>query len=176
LREEERRKIFVDILEKYEVRIFNLVYWKVGDYEEAKDLTQDIFIKVYKALPSFRGEAKYYTWIYRIALNHLSRYLKKRKIWSILSLENLRESSLKTSNPEEPISQSSKKLIREKVMNLPSPFRDVVLLYYFDQRSYEEISEILGISQGTVKSRLSRARKILSEWLKDMKEIWFEGG
>lgn len=176
MREEERKKVFVEILEKYEVKIFNLVYWRVGDYEEAKDLTQDIFLKVYKALPSFRGEAKYYTWIYRIALNHISRYLKKKKFWKILSLENLRETSLKTSNPEDPLSQPSKKLIREKAMNLPSPFRDVVLLYYFDNRSYEEIAEILGISEGTVKSRLSRSRKILSNWLKDMKDVWFKGG
>ncbi len=169
MKEEERKKLFVELLNKYEERIFNLIYWKVGDYEEAKDLTQDVFLKAYKALDKFRGEATHYTWLYRIALNHTNRYLKKRSLLRFLSLEKVDPGRVYHDPDEEREIEWEKRkleLIKEKIPRLPEKYKDAIVLYYFDGRTYEEIAEILGISIGTVKSRLSRGRELLSRWLR----------
>jgi RNA polymerase sigma-70 factor (ECF subfamily) len=163
---------FERLVEKYLPRIFNLVYFRVEDYEEARDLTQEIFLKAFKSYSSFRGDSSPYTWLYRIALNHTSNYLKKKGRMKNVSLEEMVEknpSSLGVVSEERFLDEEK---VREKVMALPHQYRDVIVLFYFDQMKVEEISELLGIAPGTVKSRLARGRQILSQWLKDM---WGDG-
>lgn len=170
MREEERKEIFTELLKKYEKRIFNLVYYRVGNVEDAMDLTQDIFFKVYKNLHRFRGESTYLTWIYKIALNHTSTYLKRKKLFNLLPIHTLDENKL---TYEEKVEEGEKRkeLVREKIMHLKEPLRDVLVLFYIDGRSIDEISEILNIPVGTVKSRLKRGRDTLIRWLGGKDEV-----
>ena len=168
---------FITLLDQYERRIYNMVYHRVGNHEDAQDLTQEIFLAVYKGLPKFRGEASPYTWIYRIALNKINRFLRKKRLMRFLSLEELRpeEENWVVENPHEDPLAPLKRAVLRKVRNLPKPFREALMLHYFDGLSYEEVAEVLGVSVGTVKSRLNRARKILAQELSGMVTPWNTG-
>ncbi len=128
--------------------------------EDAKDLTQDVFLKVYKALPKFRGDANIYTWIYRIAINTANTFLKKRGRIQSTSIEDLEDHSLQFNLNNE---ENLKALLKSKIEELPEHYKDVLLLHYFEGFDYKEISDVLGINIGTVKSRLFRARELLSQ-------------
>lgn len=161
---------FEEVIERYLPRIFNLVYFRVEDYEEARDLTQEIFLKAFKAYPSFKGNSSPYTWLYRIALNHTTNYLKKRGRIKNVSLDEILEKDPNSFSVIDDLGLKEE-AIREKVMQLPRIYRDSIVFFYFESMSIKEISEILNLPQGTVKSRLSRGREILSRWLKG---IWRE--
>ncbi len=150
---------FDEIVELYKDRIFRMLYVKVGNMEDALDLTQDVFLKVYKALPKFRQESSIYTWIYRIALNTANSFLKKNGRFNTSSFEEVGDSVRVNVAHEEEL----KTILRGKIEELPEHYRDVIILHYFEGFDYSEIAEILGINIGTVKSRLFRARQILSE-------------
>ncbi len=154
---------FAEILRENEERIFNMVYWHIGNYEDAQDLTQDIFLAVYRNLPKFRGEAKVSTWIYRIALNRIRRYLRRQRFRKLLvPLETLRGHPTQDPPTLPPAYQALHRHLRQ----LPEPFRTVIILFYFENLSIREIAETLGVAEGTVKSRLNRARQMLQERLK----------
>lgn len=169
MEEKEREEIFIKLLTEYQGKIFNLVFWRIGDYEEAQDLTQEIFLKVYNALPKFRGEASPYTWLYRIALNHTTKHLRRKRVFRFISLEKFPEDDFPVDPPQERESTPLQKLIREKVSHLSPVYRDVIVLFYFDNKTLAEISKLLNISIGTVKSRLARGRETLSKWLSDFR-------
>lgn len=162
-------KWFVEILKENESRIFNLIFWHVGDYEVTKDLTQDVFLKVYKNLKKFRGESSVNTWVYRIALNHINSYLRKsssrRKTVSLNNFESDRNLVMNTDQPE---FRPEYRVLREKIRELPTEYREVIMLFYFDGKSYEEIAETIGSPIGTVKSRLNRARRMLKQALEGL--------
>lgn len=162
-------KWFVEILKENESRIFNLIFWQVGDYEEAKDLTQDVFLKVYKNLKRFRGESSVSTWVYRIALNHVNSYLRRsssrRKTVSLNSFES---DDVRGMNSDLPEFKPEYRILREKIKELAPEYREVIILFYFDGKSYEEISETIGCPIGTVKSRLNRARNMLKHALEGL--------
>ncbi len=149
---------FDEIVELYKDRIFKMLFMKVGNMEDALDLTQDVFFKVYKALASFRNESSIYTWIYKIALNTANTFLRKNGRLNQNYIEDVGENTLKTSNQEE-----LKTILKTKIEELPQHYRDVIILHYFEGFDYNEIAEILDINVGTVKSRLFRARQMLSE-------------
>jgi RNA polymerase sigma-70 factor (ECF subfamily) len=169
LKPEERDQCFERILRNYENKIYNLIYWRVENEEDARDLTQDVFLKVYKALPKFEGRSAVYTWVYRIALNHTSNFLKRKRIIKFLSIDKSEEDPRVSYDPRESSEiEPLRAKVRQKVMALPDRYKQVVLLYYFEGKTYEEVSEILDISQGTLKSRLNRARGMLSDKLKSL--------
>ncbi len=149
---------FDEIVELYKDRIFKMLFMKVGNMEDALDLTQDVFFKVYKALASFRNESSIYTWIYKIALNTANTFLRKNGRLNQNYIEDVGENTLKTGNQEE-----LKTILKTKIEELPQHYRDVIILHYFEGFDYNEIAEILDINVGTVKSRLFRARQMLSE-------------
>lgn len=149
---------FDEIVELYKDRIFKMLFMKVGNMEDAMDLTQDVFFKVYKALASFRNESSIYTWIYKIALNTANTFLRKNGRLNQNYIDDVGENTLKTSNQEE-----LKTILKTKIEELPQHYRDVIILHYFEGFDYNEIAEILDINVGTVKSRLFRARQMLSE-------------
>ena len=149
---------FDEIVELYKDRIFKMLFMKVGNMEDAMDLTQDVFFKVYKALASFRNESSIYTWIYKIALNTANTFLRKNGRLNQNYIEDVGENTLKTGNQEE-----LKTILKTKIEELPQHYRDVIILHYFEGFDYNEIAEILDINVGTVKSRLFRARQMLSE-------------
>ncbi|OEU68110.1 MAG: hypothetical protein BBJ57_00100 [Desulfobacterales bacterium PC51MH44] len=172
---------FDKLVRKHKDKLFNLVYWFLGDYQEANDCAQDIFIKVFKSLKKFRFESAFSTWLYRIATNtcknrlRSSAYRWKKKT---VSLENPEGS--KSVNPSfevedgspSPVNELEKKerlMLIEKAINaLPEEQNRVVVLRDIQGLPYEEIADITGLNLGTVKSRLARGRLELRNKLKGM--------
>lgn len=165
------RHVFRVLVERYHGRIRNLVYSIFHEQEIVEDIAQEVFIKAYEALPHFRFEASFYTWLYRIAVNKSRDELRKRKVRRMFSLQTMLDSSDKefhakiTVHPED---REAQELIAAGLQALPEKFRLPVVLKDIDGLSYEEIAEVMQCEIGTVKSRLSRARAMLRELLKPL--------
>lgn len=164
---------FGEIVAKYEKRIFNLALRYCGDSQEAEDLTQESFLRIFKALPSFRGEALFSTWVYRIVTNVCLDSLrrKKKRPEPILdqplttdSGELERELASPDPGPAHYAEVAERtEIIRREIASLREPYRSAIILRDLEGLSYEEIAEILNVSPGTVKSRIHRARMLLRE-------------
>lgn len=161
-----------NIVQKYRKFVYLTVLQKIKDTDEAKDITQEIFIKVLNSLAKFKMNSSFKTWLYRISVNETFTYLRKKKIRQFFSLSNDDEySEIPDSgrNPEENYTDSelSDKLL--KVMNtLPEKQKAVFAFRYFEGLSYEEIAEITGTSVGALKANYFHAIKKVST---DMKKI-----
>ncbi|MEO0223658.1 MAG: RNA polymerase sigma factor [candidate division WOR-3 bacterium] len=156
--ENEKIKIFNSIIENYSEYVYNMIYYTVLDEEDAKDLTQEVFYKIWKGLDNFRNEASLKTWIFKITQNHLKNYLKSKKIKRILSLEFLFEEKNRDFESKD---YYLSERIESLLSKLPEDYRRVLVLFYIDGFNIKEISEILGTKEGTIKSKLHRAREKL---------------
>jgi RNA polymerase sigma-70 factor (ECF subfamily) len=172
---------FDGLVRRHKDELFNLIYWFLGDYEEAHDCAQDVFIKVYKGLKGFRFESAFATWLYRIAVNTCkNRFTSSAYRWRKKSvpMENSRVSedgnpSLGVQNGSpSPLHELERKerarLIHEAIRNLPADQNRVVVLRDIQGRSYQEIAAITGLNPGTVRSRLARGRLELKKKLEGM--------
>lgn len=163
------RGAFRILVERYHARIKNLIYSIFHEPDIIDDLAQEVFIKAYEALPQFRFQSSFYTWLYRIAVNKSRDELRRRKVRRLFSLQSMLESrdqeltSKMVVHPEE---KEMQELIGRGLQSLPERFRLPIILKDIEGRSYEEIAEIMDCEIGTVKSRLSRARAMLREVLK----------
>ncbi|HPV40313.1 MAG TPA: sigma-70 family RNA polymerase sigma factor [Spirochaetota bacterium] len=164
---------FSGIIEKYKDKTFNYVYSQVKDYDEALDITQEIFIMTIEALRSFRRESKFSTWFYSIMVNYCKNYRKKNSRYNVVSINSSRgdeEYDLQLpderENPEEEvILNDSLRIVREEIGMLPDDYREILVLRDIEGMSYNEISEILGISLSNVKVRIHRGREFLKNRL-----------
>ena len=167
---------FEEIYETYASRVLNLAYRLTGDEEAARDLTQDIFIKVYEHLDSFEQRSDIFTWIYRIAANHVTNHLKKEKRRRLLGLLDRRipdvlaetggEPAFDAPSPEpsaqKKLEESERaRVVWDAVRALPAEYRVPLVLYHYDGMSYKEIAETLGLSLSAVETRIHRAKKKL---------------
>ncbi len=145
-------------------KVFSTAYRMVGNRADADDITQDVFVKVYKKMDTFRGEAAVSTWIYRIAVNTSLDFLRKRKRRPTVSLEVC----------PEPVAGSSilGKLIETMVATLPAGYRKVFVLHDIQGLKHSEIGKALGITEGASKSQLHRARARLREKLAPHVKEW----
>ena len=174
------REAFDTIIERYTPRIYNLSLRITGSREEAEDCVQDSFLRAFKALGRFRGEAAFSTWLYRVAVNvanDASRRLSSKPISASEladpdsdspppELERLSESAQDTDTPEASLLKAQRRqVVVEAIRSLPENHRAVIVLYDLQGLSYEEIAGVLGTRVGTVKSRLNRARLALKERL-----------
>ena len=166
------QQAFNQLVRLYQAKIFNLTRSYVKDEEEAKDLTQDIFVTVYRSLHHLREDAKFGAWLYQLALNHCrNRYsrLKRRGFFTNLSLDDP-DHPIPISQGETPERQlerrSVEQLVRGAIAAMPAAEKEILLLRDLQELSYEEISAILDIPLGTVKSKLNRARLALKDRLK----------
>lgn len=167
---------FSEIVRLYERLVYNTVKSKVLQSEDALDLSQEVFIKIWRSLPTWRGDCRLSTWIYKVALNTSFDFLRKTTIdtdpLDHRSDEDDRplevaDTSLDAS-PEERLEQSeTTRAVRRAIAKLPDDQREVVMLRDIDGYSYEEIADMLSLGIGTVKSRLNRARKRLKEIIKE---------
>ena len=167
------RSAFRVLVERYQSRIKNLIYSIFHEPDVIDDLAQEVFIKAYEALPHFRFQSSFYTWLYRIAVNRSRDELRKRKVRRLFSLQALLESSdheLGSKLAVEPRDTEVQELIASALKTLPERFRTVIILKDIDGLSYEEIAEVLQCEMGTVKSRLFRARATLRNVLKPLLE------
>ncbi len=160
------------IVRRYKDQLLNFVYRFVGNMEEAEDIVQETFLRVYRNRQAYKRIAKFSTWIYTIAGNLARTELRKRKRRRIFSITDLGyedkdyEISDEVFNPESHVdSRMQEEIIQREINKLPPKFREVIILRDVQELSYEEISKILNVPIGTVKSRVNRGRLKLQERL-----------
>ena len=153
---------FEGILERYERPVYNAVLRLCGDREEARDVTQQVFIKIYERLDSYDPSRKFFSWLYRVAINETLNHLKGRRTWEPLSpvLESPR------GNPEDEFESSERHgEIQKALVLLDTKYRLAIIVRHFLDLSYEEAADVLSVPVKTVKSRLFTARQLLREIL-----------
>ncbi len=175
LASEGNQQAFEELMRKYHSLIFNLIYRMVGNREEAEDLVQETFVKAFRSLKSFNEEFAFSTWLYKIASNHTIDLLRKKRL-QLLSLDEpvrTREGEMSREYPDENfnpertlITSESTRIIFQAIEALPEKYRTIISLRHKEDKSYEEIGQILNIPIGTVKARLFRARELLRKELK----------
>ncbi len=165
------------IVKRYKNQLLNFVYRFLGNAEEAEDLVQETFLRVYRNRKAYQKVAKFSTWIYTIAGNLAKTELRKRKRRKFFSISDLGynekdyDISDEAYNPEKDVDGRMKEeIIHREIEDLSPKFREVIILRDVQQLSYEEISQIVNIPLGTVKSRVNRGRLKLQEKLKSILE------
>lgn len=174
---------FDELMARYETRVYNLAYRLLGNAEDASDIAQETFLRVYRAMSRFRGHSTLHTWIHRIVVNLCLDEIKKKKRQPCLvqeaafdeeSAESLIERIPdETADPEAwALSQERQLIVRQAIASLPPHHRSVLVLFDLEGLTYQEIAEVLQISVGTVKSRLNRARLALKEKMEPYQELF----
>ncbi|MCA9670060.1 MAG: sigma-70 family RNA polymerase sigma factor [Myxococcales bacterium] len=174
---------FREMVRTYQTQVYNLVFRMLGNREEAEDLSQEVFVTVFKSIESFRGDSKFSTWLYRITANHCKnrfKYLARRRFHAAAPLDDLteRDAAGRDGGPamalQARISEPDKLLeakrledaIQRAIADLEEDHRLLIVLRDVQGLSYNEISDITSLAEGTVKSRLHRARMALKDKLK----------
>lgn len=166
---------FEEIVHRYKNRLLNFVFRFIGQEDEAEDIVQDTFLKVYKNKHAYKNIARFSTWIYTIAGNLAKTELRKkkrRKLFSI-SRDGVDEKEFEIPAPALTPEQNTEMVFKEKAIQdaiekLQDKFKTVIILRDIQELSYDEISKIVGVPLGTIKSRVNRARLKLQELLKDL--------
>jgi RNA polymerase sigma-70 factor (ECF subfamily) len=164
---------FALLVQRHQRRVFNLVYRMLQQYEEANEVTQETFLAAWQGLSSFRGDARFSTWLYRIAYNCALKQIEQRK----------RDTALQVAMQEEVIDTDERvgaeleirdrqALVREHISTLPAKYRIVLVLRHLQDMTYEEMAEILTMPIGTIKTHLFRARNLLKERLETFDQEW----
>jgi len=168
---------FGEIMARYRNPITNYLYRFLNDYEEAVDLAQETFVRVYFAIDRYHTQFAFSTYIYRIATNLAISEIRKRKRRKLLSLTGLFQSDAEEQTEFQPkderslpdedlVDDEQSRVIAKAIAALPEKYRVPIILRDVDGHSYEEIAEIMELGLGTTKSRISRARGLLKEKLK----------
>lgn len=169
-------KAYDELLSKYKGSVYNLVFRMVRDKQEAEDLTQEAFIKAFKSLVSFNEDYAFSTWLYKIATNNCIDFFRKRKLqtYSLDKPIKYKDSEIQQElpdpdlNPEKRIlARERTQIIQEAINTLPEKYHTAIVLRHQEEKSYEEIAQILELPLGTVKARIFRAREMLNKALKD---------
>ena len=161
---------FEKLIDRYQRAIFNVVYRMCNSYDDAEDITQSVFVKVYNKLNMYDDKYKFYSWIYRIAVNETINYMAQRVRTSSLSDTVVSGELL----PDQVCYQNERsETIQKALMDLELNYRILIILKHFNNFSYQDMSTILGIPEKTIKSRLYSARQLLRQILisKDIKNI-----
>lgn len=154
------------LVRKYQQKVYWLVRKMVIDHDDADDLTQETFIKVWQALPNFRGDAQLYTWIYRIATNECLNFLAKKRRRFFLPIGDV-ENELSDKLDENPDLTGDEIQLRlqKAILTLPDKQRLVFNLKYFDEMKYEDMAEVTGTSVGALKASYHLAVKKVEDFL-----------
>ncbi len=169
---------FDELVRRYKDRVYCVVYRFLGNREDALDVSQEVFVRAYRGIDSFRGTAQVYTWLYSIAANLARNRLRDGSRMGrnkATSLELLNETSpgmadatdSQTSPRDSAIAGETQALLQQCLGELPEHYRLAFVLRTFEDLSYEEIAEVMGCPVGTVKSRLNQARQMLRDRLKE---------
>lgn len=171
------QKAYTTLVEKHRTAIFHIINRIVHHDEVARDLVQETFMKAFASLASYRSEYRFSTWLYKIAANSSIDYLRKKRIQA-LSLDRPMETADGTMeievpddsyNPElELVRKQQRFSIDEAIDSLPPKYREVIVCRHKEDKSYEEIADLLSIPVGTVKARIFRARELLKRKLKNI--------
>lgn len=168
---------FNELVRLYQERVFRLLLRMIGDRAEAEDVAQEVFITVFKSIDGFRGDSKLSTWLYRVATNHCKNRIKyldrrargKKKEFDEIAEHDTVESatmsqSAQVARPDQQAEANQiETIVRAAIAELDEDQRELVILRDVENMSYEEIQQITGLPEGTVKSRLHRARLALAK-------------
>lgn len=162
------QSVFRHLVQRYQEKVRSIIFSVFNDADMVDDVAQEVFIKVYHALPKFRFESSFYTWVYRIAVNKCRDELRKKKVKRFFTFQsfeattNLKIENMATTTFDD---ENMSGVITDMLKQLPDKFRLPIVLKDIDGLSYEEIADVLECEVGTVKSRLSRGRAMLKEKL-----------
>lgn len=172
------KQAFGLLVQKYQRKLGRLLSRMIRDQAEVEDVVQEAFIKAYRALPNFRGESAFYTWLYRIGINTAKNYLvamgRRPQVVAEIEVEDAENydsgTELRTSDtPEtELMSKQVAQTVNETVAALPEELRTAITLREIEGLSYEEIATLMGCPIGTVRSRIFRARETIAEKLRPL--------
>ncbi|MGF7230469.1 RNA polymerase sigma factor [Arachidicoccus sp.] len=163
-----KEKAFTDIVKKYQEKIYWHVRRMVIDHDDANDVLQNVFIKVWKALTNFREDSQLYTWLYKIATNECLTFLDQKKRKGSISLDEIESGLSNKIKADEGF--DAKKLewrLQLAIQQLPEKQRLVFNLRYYDEMPYEEMSQVLGTSEGALKASYHHAAKKIEEFIKN---------
>ncbi|HCP08363.1 MAG TPA: RNA polymerase sigma factor SigW [Candidatus Moranbacteria bacterium] len=168
---EENQERYAEIIGRYQGKLFAYLYRLIGNRDEAEDLLQDVFIKAFRNLHSYDSTRKFSSWIYRIAHNEAVNFIKRKSLKRFISWEDVSSTKDKLESCSQSEDGADNQWIRkesiaevnEAINKLPIKYKQVLLLRYFSDKSYEEISEILGKPVNTVGTLINRAKRKLSE-------------
>ena len=146
-------RLFNEIVKDYSERVYWHVRRFVNNHEDADDLVQEIFLKIWTALPSFRGDAQLFTWVYRIATNETLNWLRREKIRSALRFTTI-DAEMERRIDSDPFfdGDAADRALSKAVAKLPEKQRQVFVMRYYDELPYEEMSAVLGTSIGALKA------------------------
>jgi RNA polymerase sigma-70 factor (ECF subfamily) len=163
------------LVERYSDYVYAIVIRIVGDEEDAADVAQKAFVRAHRALVGFRGDSKFGSWLYRIAVNRALTHLQRRRRRPVTV--DIAAYPGEVPNPsarrdplgpaEQALAAERRERVRGAVGALPPKYRAAVTLFYLEERSYQEVAEILGVPMGTLKTHLHRARAMLREALEE---------
>jgi RNA polymerase sigma-70 factor (ECF subfamily) len=168
---------FALLVQRHQRFVFNLVFRMLEQYEEANEVTQETFLAAWQGLPRFRGEARFSTWLYRIAYNCALKQLEQRNRDQALQLAiQVKQANQRIDNDERLGSEietyERQAIVREHLSKLPAKYRIVLVLRHLQEMTYEEMAEILTMPIGTIKTHLFRARNLLKERLEALENEW----
>jgi RNA polymerase sigma-70 factor (ECF subfamily) len=161
------------LVRRYQRQVANLIYIKMGNRDDVEDIAQEVFIRVHRSLPQFKFNASFFSWIYRITMNLCIDEIRKRKIRRVLSLDFLTEDAIEKNRKSQDIptpsdsvlSEEKKEMVRSAIRRLSPEHREVLTLREYQDLSYDEIAETLGLTLEAVKSRIFRARSEMKNML-----------
>jgi len=171
---------FDELVVKHSPKLYGLVYHMTSNHEDTNDILQDVFAKAYRSLKRFRGKSSFYTWIYSIATNMSLNFLKKRNRRRQTSLDDI-DSNIESDKDFIELTSSStparetnlrelQQRLNDSMMQLSNDHRAVVTMYDIQGLPHTEISKILGVSEGTVRSRLFYAHRQLQNFLEEFRK------
>lgn len=161
----EKRKAFSEIVEHYSERLYWYIRKIVISHEDANDVLQNTFIRAWSNITSFRGEAKFSTWLYRIAINESVTFMNRQKYQNNVPLDDSDLLANKLESDTYFDGDRAQKLLQKAILTLPEKQRLVFNMRYYDEMPYEQISAILGTSVGALKSSFHIAMKKVEEYL-----------
>ncbi|TKI59416.1 sigma-70 family RNA polymerase sigma factor [Brevibacillus antibioticus] len=154
------------LMDQFGENVFHLVYMTVKDHALAEDITQDVFIKAYRNLGTFRGDGNIKHWLYKITINETKKHFRSwsfRHIWATVDdrLVSLMDKQAKNHVEEETVNRQEREEAFHLIMSLSTKLREVIILHYCEELSIKEMAHVLSVTEGVVRTRLHRARKHL---------------
>jgi len=166
-------RAFGELVKNYSERLYWHVRRLVGSHEDADDLIQEIFVKIWAALPSFRADAQLFTWMYRIATNESLNFLRKKNVRASLQFSSIEDNEAASRVADDPYfnGDEAQKILAEAIGTLPEKQKLVFTMRYFEDMSYQEISQVLDTSVGSLKASYhiayEKVKAILKEKMED---------
>jgi RNA polymerase sigma-70 factor, ECF subfamily len=163
-----KHRLIETLIDQYETPLTKLAYFYVQDWSTAQDICQEVFIKAYDALDQFNHQSSYKTWIYRITVNKCKDYKKSayfRRNTVVDKFHRFFNKEIAATPEQELLQTEEKNSLSAHIFALPMKYREIILLYYYEEMTTAEISELLNVNSSTVRTRLDRGRQKLKTLL-----------